>query len=107
MSPHLTLTRVALISHQHLALGTRSDLCVKSSSAHPEDSQGFRSGLSGGECMCENDVTYSLNHRLSPMTPGGVVLERAHVREEKPGDSVHPAKNILITAVVKASYLFT
>ena len=40
-----------------------SGSCVKSSPAHPKDSQwGLRSGLCGGRSMCKNDVSCSLNH---------------------------------------------
>ena len=60
-------SRAACIFHwDPVLMMEESSCCAKSSPAHPKDSQrGLRSGLCGGQSMCENDVSRSLNHSFT------------------------------------------
>lgn len=45
-----------------------------------QPSSGLRSGLCGGQSMCDNDVSCSLNHNFSPLHPG---MEYVHAIKGK------------------------
>lgn len=54
---HLFPVRVAYIFHQDLKLMMGTDRSVVFTSTSQGPSMGQRSGLSGGQTMCENDGT--------------------------------------------------
>lgn len=74
-SQHLFPPRVAYVFHQDFVLRMReSGRCVKSSPAHPRNSE-WGSGLDSVVANPCVDVLCSLNHSFSPMKCGIVILE--------------------------------
>ncbi|KAJ0003134.1 hypothetical protein NQD34_018174 [Periophthalmus magnuspinnatus] len=82
----------ALIFYQALALMTIECDRWAFSNTSQRFSMGLRSGLCGGQSMCESMLPEPLIHNLSLMNPGIVILEYARaIREEK-----NPLNNLII-----------
>lgn len=79
MSQDLFTPSFAFIFHQDLVL-------IKGKSGHCAKASSERSEICSSESMCENDVSWSLNHshNLNPMNPGIVILTYVHdISKEK------------------------